>query len=93
MLDILLVVHLVLSFLLIFVILVQKTSADGLSGLSGGVVGNSVFAPQTAANILHKITIILATLFMINALILANLSSFNPKKEIINDKEEIPLAK
>lgn len=95
MLDILLIVHLVLSFLLIFVILIQKTSADGLSGLSGGGINSGgVFSPQTAASILHKITILLASLFMINALILANLSSFNPHKDIITDtKEEIPIAK
>ncbi len=74
MLDILLVVQIVISLLLITVILLQRTGADSLSGLSGGGT-TGVVSAKTAANFLSTTTIILATLFMLNSLILANLSS------------------
>lgn len=83
MLDILLIVQIVISLLLVTVILLQRTGADSLSGLSGGGTSGVVSA-KTAANFLSKTTIILATLFMVNSIILANLSS-KPKNPIVNN--------
>jgi preprotein translocase subunit SecG len=74
MLDILLVVHIVIAILLISVILLQKSSTDGLGSLGGG--GNSGFVTaKTAANFMTKLTIALAALFLINSIVLANLST------------------
>ena len=73
MMDIFLFIHMVIALLLIVVILMQKTGADGLSGIGGGNMG--VVNHRTAANFLTKTTIVLAALFMANALLLANLSS------------------
>lgn len=97
--NILLFVHIVIAVLLIIVILMQKTGTDGLSGIGGG--GGAVVTGRTVANFLTKTTVILATLFIINALILANLSSRkNPeitkKIEQSEEKEKaesLPMAK
>jgi preprotein translocase subunit SecG len=74
MFDILLMVHLIIAALLITVVLLQKTSSDGLGSLGGG--GNSGFVTaRTAANFMTKLTIFLAAAFFINSIILANLST------------------
>ncbi len=74
MINTLLFIHLIIAILLIVVILLQKTSTDGLSGIGGG--GNmGLVSSRSAANFLTKITIVLAIIFFANALLLANLSS------------------
>ncbi|HJK87073.1 MAG TPA: preprotein translocase subunit SecG [Candidatus Megaira endosymbiont of Nemacystus decipiens] len=87
MLNTLLFVHLSIAVLLIIVILLQKTSKDGLSGLSAGNNGMGLVSNNNAANFLTKTTVILATLFFINAIILANLSS-KPRDAIKVDVEQ-----
>lgn len=74
MIDILLVVHLVIALLLIVVILLQKNSGDALAGLSGGGNNMGVVSARAAATFFSRITIFLAIAFMVNALLLANLS-------------------
>lgn len=97
MLNTLLFAHLILAFLLITVILLQKTSSDGLSGIGGGNNMGLVSA-RAAANFLTKTTVILATLFFVNAIVLANLSSkshssLSKKVEQEIQSEEIKLEK
>lgn len=74
MFNTLLFIHLVIAILLIVVILLQRTSADGLSGIGGGN-NMGLVSGRSAANFMTKTTVILATLFFINSLVLANLSS------------------
>ena len=70
-LGILLVLEVVSSFLLISVILLQKSKGGGLSGSAfGGGGGDSLFGAR-AGNVLTKITIILAIFFMLNTMLLA----------------------
>jgi preprotein translocase subunit SecG len=98
--NILLFVHIVIAVLLIIVILMQKTGSDGLSGIGGGS-NMGVVAGRTVANFLTKTTVILATLFIINAIILANLSTKKDtgiikKIEQVEEQEpnsNVPLAK
>lgn len=78
MMNILLFIHMVIAILLIIVILLQKTSSDGVAGLSGN--NNGLVSARSAANFLTKTTILLATLFFANALVLANLSSRKSSK-------------
>lgn len=77
MLNTLLFIHIVIAMLLIIVVLLQKTGTDGLSGIGGGVGGGNMglVSSRSAATFLTRVTIILAALFFINALILGNLSS------------------
>ncbi|NDB83001.1 MAG: preprotein translocase subunit SecG [Alphaproteobacteria bacterium] len=74
MLNILLIIQIVISILLVTVILIQRTGSDSLSGLSGG--GNTgAMSARSAANFLTYTTVILAMLFLLNSILLANLSS------------------
>lgn len=108
MFNSLLFVHLVIAITLIIVILLQKTSSDGLSGIGGGN-NMGIMSGRAAANFLTRTTIILAVIFFINALILANLSTNNfgsigsklrsPAAETVENQEKdedntsIPMAK
>ncbi|PCJ27579.1 MAG: preprotein translocase subunit SecG [Rickettsiales bacterium] len=75
MINTLLFVHMIISALLIVVILLQKTSKDGLSGIGGGGNNMGVVSGRSAATFLTRTTIILAVAFFANALVLANLSA------------------
>jgi len=93
MLNILLFVHIIISILLIFAILLQKSGATGiLTGNNTGLVTTT-----SATKFLTKTTIVFAAIFMINSLILANLSTKNNNNIIIEkiEKEQstIPVAK
>ena len=98
MMNILLFIHVVIALLLIAVILLQKTGSDGLSGIGGNNMG--IVSARSASNFLTKTTIILAALFFINALVLANLSTkktvdLNKRIQEIEQKNKenaLPLA-
>lgn len=95
MLNILLILHIVISILLIIVILLQRTGADSISGISGG---NSNVSHSSTGNPLVKITTVLAAAFMINALLLNNLSTKQHKAPVKIFEEnlkqpKIPIAK
>jgi preprotein translocase subunit SecG len=90
MINTLLFIHLTIALLLIITILLQKTSADGLSGIGGGGSNMGIMSGRSAANFLTRTTVILAIAFFINALVIANLSSkkhtdFTDKIEQIED--------
>ncbi len=75
MINTLLFVHLIIAILLVIVILLQKTSTDGLSGIGGGGNNMGLMSGRSAANFLTRTTVTLAVIFFCNALVLANLSS------------------
>ena len=101
MINTLLFVHLVIAILLIMVVLLQKTSTDGLSGIGGGN-NMGIVSRRSAANFMTRSTIILATIFFANCLLIGNLSSV--KHDIVSEQmqrdtqkqeevEQIPMAK
>jgi preprotein translocase subunit SecG len=98
MLDVLLIVQMVIALLLVSVILLQKSNVDGTSGLGGGSgVGGGVVSAKTAANFFTRLTVILAFLFMVNAIALANLSgkkhTSEQKIEESLQTDSLPIAK
>jgi preprotein translocase subunit SecG len=66
--TILLVIHILLAIALVGVILIQRNEG-GLGGLGGG--GGSMMTGRAAANLLTRSTAIIATLFMVNSVLLA----------------------
>lgn len=80
--NVLLVIHTILVVFLIGVILIQRSEGDGM-GLSGGG-GNQFLSGRSQANILTRITAILATLFILSSLTLAVLSSRTPSSSILD---------
>jgi preprotein translocase subunit SecG len=93
--QILSLIQIIVSLLLVIVILLQKTGADGISGIGGNNMG--VMTAKVASNFLTKTTVVLIVAFMINAIILANLSNKSARKNnkigIIHEKTELPIAK
>ena len=67
--TVLLVVQLIIAIALICVILLQRTAQDGggLVGGGGSTMGG-LFTARGSANVLTRITSILATLFILNSL-------------------------
>lgn len=74
MLNVLLTIHIIITVAMVLVILIQRTSSDGLSGLSGSSSG-SLFSGRTSANLLTRTTAILAVVFMGNSLLMAALTA------------------
>lgn len=88
MFNTLLFVHFIVSVLLIIVILLQKTSSDGLSGI-GSSHNNMLVSRGTISSFLTRTTVILAIIFFVNAIMLANLSSKSRNSiEKVIEKEE-----
>ena len=59
------------AFLLVGVILLQRTKSQGLGGMAfGASMGESMFGSR-AGNVLTKATVILGTIFLVNTLFLA----------------------
>jgi len=88
--TILLVIQIFIALALIGVILIQRSSSDGL-GLSGS--GNSFMSGRASANLLTRTTAILAALFMANCLLLAWIASHSGTQgSVINQmiEEEKP---
>ncbi|NQY51609.1 MAG: preprotein translocase subunit SecG [Piscirickettsiaceae bacterium] len=66
-------VHIIVSFLLIGLILIQhgKGADAGASSLSGGGTSSSLFGSQGSASLLSKISAIIAIIFFVTSLTLA----------------------
>ncbi len=67
--TILLVVHVVICIALIGVVLIQRSESDGF-GLGSGS-GANLLSGRSTANLLTRTTAFLATLFIINSLVLS----------------------
>ena len=74
----------IIGVLIVILILLQSGS-DELKGLGGGSSTGNVMSPAASANFMTKLTAGLAALFIINCLMLANLSS-RASRESIADK-------
>jgi preprotein translocase subunit SecG len=73
MYTILLVTHTIIVLFLIVLVLIQRSSSDGLGGLGGG--GNQFLTGRASANLLTRTTAILAGAFMCTSLVLAIMAS------------------
>ena len=85
----LLVFQIILAVLMVILVLIQKSDGDSLSGLGSGSGGlNSAISGRSAMSILSKITMSLATLFMINCLVLASMTK-NKSNSISKELNEV----
>lgn len=77
MLTVLLVIQVILAVAMVTVILLQRSSSDGLAGLGGGAGGggNSLMSGRASANLLTKTTSFLAVAFMANSMIMATVTA------------------
>jgi preprotein translocase subunit SecG len=79
--QVLLVLQVLVTLALIVVVLIQRSDSDGF-GLSGGS-GNNLLSGRASANAMTRLTAILATIFMANALLLGILASSSQTSGIV----------
>ena len=72
--DILLIIHIFVVIALIFVILIQRSSNDGFTGTSGNNA-DAMMSAASKGDALTKLTGILATIFIVNSMVMTYLSS------------------
>jgi len=85
----LLVFQIILAIFMVILVLIQKSDGDSLSGLGSGSGGlNSAISGRSTMSILSKVTMSLATLFMINCLVLASLTK-NKSSSISKELNEV----
>ena len=87
--NVVLAIHIIIVVSLCLVILIQRTSNDGLSGLGGGGGGaaaGALFSARGSANFLTRATAFLAAGFIATSLILAYMASHKTGSTSIADK-------
>ena len=72
-----LIVHVIVSFFLIIVVLLQSGKAADLAGAFGGMGSQTAFGPRGSATLLSKATTISAVIFMVTSLSLSILATRN----------------
>jgi len=78
------VVEVIVCLLLGLVVMLQKPKEGGLGGLAGGM-GEAVFGAD-AGNVLIKATIWLGSIFLVNTLLLARLTSTRDNGDLMKDE-------
>jgi len=85
MLTVLLVAQVIITIAMIGIIMIQRSSSDGLSGIGGGGGGASggggIISSRATATALTRATAFLAALFMINALAMATITARSNQSE------------
>lgn len=82
-------IHIVVSFVLIIVVLLQSGKSADLAGAFGGAGSQSTFGPRGAASFLSRATSTLAVLFMITSLSLYILAAKQGKTSgTVFDRED-----
>ena len=83
MLTVLLVAQVIITIAMIGIIMIQRSSSDGLSGIGGGGAsgGGGIISSRATATALTRATAFLAALFMINALAMATITARSNQSE------------
>jgi preprotein translocase subunit SecG len=87
------VVHIIVSFFLIGVVLLQQGRSADLAGAFGGQGSQTAFGPRAAANVLTRLTTWSAIIFMCTSILLTVLyqrSSSVSKSVMENSSQSAP---
>ncbi len=89
--TVLLLIHFFIASALVGVILIQRSEGGALGGLGGGTMGGMMTA-RGSANLLTRVTTVLAGLFFVISLVLGILfRSAGEQKSIIDVEEDLPV--
>ena len=91
MLTALMIFHAVISVLLIIMVLLQFGKGAEAGLLSGGGGGESLMSTSQRGNVLSKITVVLAVLFLGNSILLAKLQTTTSSSSIMD--AEAPVSR
>ena len=72
--TVLLVIHLIIAIALVGIILIQRSEGGALGGLGGTTMGG-LMSGRGTANLLTRVTAVLATCFIVTSLALAIIAS------------------
>lgn len=85
-------IQVIVGLMLIGIILIQKSKGQGMGTAFGGGMGESLFGSQVG-NVLTKITVVLALIFMVNSTFLAFMKSSGRRRDIsVTDRIDAPAA-
>ena len=87
LIGLLYVVEVVVCLLLALAVMLQKPKEGGLGGAIGGGMSEAVFGAD-ASNVLIKVTIWLGSIFLVNTLLLARLTSVGHSQSVMADVSE-----
>lgn len=68
--TLLLVFHIILCFVMIFVVLLHRGKGAELGAAFGGGSSQTLFGPRGATTFLNKVAVVVAVLFMLSSLLL-----------------------
>ena len=88
----LIIIQLILAVLLVIFVLLQGSDNEGL-GLGGGGSLGGMMSARGSANLLSRLTAIIATLFMIMSVILTISASVNSDKNILESLPNVNSTK
>lgn len=89
--SVILVIHLIVAIAIIIVIMLQPSESGGFMGNSGSM--SNMMAPRRTADIMTRITTILATCFFLTSLTLGVMAGHRaPQKSILDTMVESPAA-
>ncbi len=91
--TLLIIIHVMVSFLLIVVVLLQSGKGGDLASAFGMTGSQTVFGPRGATTLLHKITVALAVLFMVTSLSLYLIQAKGPKSVVKGVAKKPPITK
>lgn len=89
MITFLTVVHVIVSFFLILVVLLQQGKGQDIAGAFGGGGSQANVGVRSATTVLHRLTTVAAVMFMLTSFGLAILIS-NPGSNSVISQEAIP---
>ena len=87
LIGLLYVVEVIVCLLLALAVMLQKPKEGGLGGAIGGGMSEAVFGAD-ASNVLIKVTIWLGSIFLINTLLLARLTSVGHSQSVMGNVSE-----
>ena len=86
-----LTIQIILALAIIGCVLLQRNGVDSLGSLGGGsgINGSNIISGRATANFLTKATTVLMICFMINSLVLGNLSVREHHKTSVIEQKEV----
>ena len=85
----LIIIQLILAILLVLLVLLQGSDNEGLGLGGGGGGGGGMMSARGSANLLSRLTALIATLFMIMSIILTITASIGSDKNILQSLPSI----
>ena len=89
--NFLLIIHFIIASGLVGIILIQRSEGGALGGLGGGG-GMGLMSARGTANLLTRVTTVLAATFFATSLVLAIMFRTGADKKSIVDVEDVPAA-